>query len=62
MHYIPVYWHPLYERFGGRRGLCPVAERAYEELLTLPLFATMTDADAADVVAALGKVLRRYRK
>jgi len=62
VHYLPVYRHPLYERFGGRPGLCPVAERAYEELLTLPLFPAMTEADAADVVAALGKVLRRYRK
>ena len=62
VHYIPVHYHPLYERLGYRRGLCPVAEAAYEGLLTLPLFAAMTDADAADVVAALDKVLRRYRK
>ncbi len=61
VHYMPVYYHPLYERFGYRRGLCRVAERAYEGLLTLPLFASMTDADVADVVAALDKVLGRYR-
>ena len=62
VHYMPVYFHPLYERFGYRRGLCPAAERAYEGLVTLPLFAAMTDADAADVVAALKKVLGRYRR
>jgi perosamine synthetase len=62
VHYMPVYFHPLYQRFGYRRGLCPAAERAYEGLVTLPLFPAMTDADAADVVAALGKVLGRYRR
>jgi len=59
---MPVYFHPLYERFGYRRGLCPAAERACEGLVTLPLFPAMADADAADVVAALAKVLGRYRR
>jgi dTDP-4-amino-4,6-dideoxygalactose transaminase len=58
---MPVYHHPLYEHLGYRRGLCPVTERAYEGLLTLPLFAAMTDADVADVVAALAKVLGRHQ-
>jgi len=62
VHYMPVYFHPLYERLGYRRGLCPVTERAYEGLITLPLFAAMTNADLADVVAALDKVLGRYRR
>lgn len=61
VHYIPVYWHPYYERLGYRRGLCPVAEDAYERLITLPLFAGMSDADAGDVVEALVKVVAAYR-
>jgi dTDP-4-amino-4,6-dideoxygalactose transaminase len=60
VHYIPVYRHPLYQRLGLGRGPCPVAERAYQELLTLPLFPAMRDADARDVVRALDKVLARY--
>jgi len=39
----------------------PVAEAAYERLLTLPLFATMTAADVDDVVAALDKVTAAYQ-
>ena len=39
----------------------PVAEAAYERLLTLPLHAGMSDADLDDVVAALDKVDRRVR-
>lgn len=60
VHYVPAYWHPYYEGLGYRRGLCPRAEAAFERLVTLPLFAAMTEADADDVVAALRKVLGHY--
>ena len=42
VHYIPVHRHSFYRaRFPGVS--MPVAEAAYERLLTLPLFASMTD-------------------
>jgi UDP-4-amino-4,6-dideoxy-N-acetyl-beta-L-altrosamine transaminase len=62
LHYVPAYWHPYYEALGYRRGLCPRAEAAWERLLTLPIFPTMTDADVDDVVAALVKVLGHYAR
>lgn len=63
VHYIPVHLHPFYRRhFGTGPGNCPVAEKAYDTLLTLPLFPAMSDSDAADVVRALGKVIGAYRK
>ena len=62
VHYVPAYWHPYYAARGYRRGLCPRAEAAYERLVTLPLFPTMTDADVDDVVAAADKVLRHYTR
>jgi len=60
VHYVPVYWHPYYQARGYRRGLCPRAERAFERLLTLPLFPAMTDQDVEDVLTAVRKVLGRY--
>ena len=39
----------------------PVAEAAYDRLLTLPLHAGMTTADVDDVVVALDKVTSAYR-
>jgi perosamine synthetase len=60
VHYVPVYWHPYYQALGYRRGLCPRAERAFERLLTLPLFPGMTDEDAGDVLAAVRKVVGHY--
>lgn len=59
VHYIPVHTHPYYrERFPGLSY--PVAEAAYDRLLTLPLHAGMEDRDVDDVVAALDKVADHY--
>ena len=61
VHYIPVHLHPYYrERLGYRGGEYPVAEDAYERLITLPMFHGMTDQDIEDVIEAVDKVLRYY--
>lgn len=61
VHYIPVHLHPLYRRrLGTAAGLCPVAEAAYERILSLPMFPAMTDDDVASVITALSKVLQVY--
>jgi len=58
VHYIPVHLHPYYQnRWGTAPGLCPVAEAAYEQLLTLPLFPAMTDADVERVAAAVTELI-----
>jgi UDP-4-amino-4,6-dideoxy-N-acetyl-beta-L-altrosamine transaminase len=61
VHYIPVYYHPYYEKLGYHRGLCPNAEKLYEEILSLPLYYAMTDEDVEDVIHAVGKVVEHYR-
>lgn len=61
VHYIPVPWHPYYLRLGYAKGQWPVAEAAYERLLTLPMFPTMQDKDINDVIAAVDKVVHAYR-
>jgi perosamine synthetase len=62
VHYIPVYWHPYYQERGYAKGLCPVAEDAYERLLSLPIFPEMTLSDVEDVLAAVDKVIAAYRR
>lgn len=62
VHYIPVHLHPFYrQRFGLGPGVCPVAEAAYEHILTLPMFPAMTAQDIRDVVDAMAKVVEAYR-
>ena len=63
VHYIPVHLHPFYrERFGTGLGLCPVAEAAYERIITLPISPRMNDQDIGDVIAAVCKVVEAYRR
>ncbi|HZR23807.1 MAG TPA: UDP-4-amino-4,6-dideoxy-N-acetyl-beta-L-altrosamine transaminase [Vicinamibacterales bacterium] len=63
VHYIPVHLHPYYRRrFSTGPGLCPTAEAAYEEMLSLPMFPAMTARDITDVVDAMRKVLSAFRQ
>ena len=63
VHYIPVHLHPYYrDRFGYRSGEYPVAEYAYERLISLPMFHSMTDQDVEDVITAVAKVAEHYAK
>ena len=58
VHYIPVHLHPFYrERFGTGEGQLPVSEQAYVEILTLPLFPRMSEADVDEVVTSLTEAL-----
>jgi UDP-4-amino-4,6-dideoxy-N-acetyl-beta-L-altrosamine transaminase len=63
VHYIPVHYHPYYrERFGYRGGEFPIAEDAYERLISLPMFHRMSDQDVSDVIAAVRKVCAAYSR
>jgi perosamine synthetase len=62
VHYIPVPWHPYYQSLGYRTGQWPVAEAAYERMISLPMWAGMIDRDVEDVIAAVQKVIEAYRR
>lgn len=54
VHYVPVHLHPYYRRtLGTGEGMCPVAEAAYREILTLPLWPGMAETDVERVCKAL---------
>ena len=60
VHFIPVPWHPYYQRLGYTKGQWPVTEAAYERLISLPIFPAMSDQDVEDVVKAVSKVIKHY--
>jgi perosamine synthetase len=63
VHYVPVHCHPYYrDRFGYRGGEYPVAEEAYERLISLPMFHGISDDDVEDVVRAVGKVVSHFAR
>lgn len=53
VNYIPVYWHPLFEDMGYRRGMCPNAEAFYAEEISLPMHAELSDSDVDRVIETL---------
>ena len=53
VHYAPVYLHSHYAKLGYKPGICPVAETAARQILTLPMFPAMTEVDVRRVVGAL---------
>lgn len=61
VHYIPTYYFPYYEKLGYRRGLCPNAEKLYEEIVSLPLYYAMSDEDTESVIEAVKKIVDYYR-
>ncbi|MDE7197690.1 MAG: UDP-4-amino-4,6-dideoxy-N-acetyl-beta-L-altrosamine transaminase [Lachnospiraceae bacterium] len=61
VHYIPTYYFPFYEKLGYRRGLCPNAEKLYEEMVSLPLYYAMSDEDVESVIEAVKKIVDYYR-
>ncbi len=62
VHYIPVYWHPYYQKLGYQKGLCPNAEKLYEEMMSLPIYYSLTDRDVDDVITAVTKIVDYYKK
>lgn len=62
VHYIPVYYFPHYEKLGYKKGLCPKAEKLYDEMITLPLYYGMSDQDCEDVIKAVEKIAAYYHK
>ena len=60
VHYIPIYYFPYYEKLGYQKGICPNAEKLYEEIITLPLYYAMSDADVESVIEAVRKIAEYY--
>jgi len=58
VHYIPVPWHPYYQKLGYAKGQWPMAEAAYERVISLPIFPAMSDPDVEDVIQAVFKVIK----
>lgn len=59
VHYRPVHMHQFYQYLMGTgAGLCPVAEQAYEEILSIPVYPGLTLAEQHFVVDELLEAVR----
>ncbi|MGN6527458.1 MAG: DegT/DnrJ/EryC1/StrS family aminotransferase [Burkholderiaceae bacterium] len=59
VHYIPLHLQPYWrDRYGLKPEQFPHSQRAYERMVSLPLYTRMTDADADRVCAAVREALQ----
>jgi dTDP-4-amino-4,6-dideoxygalactose transaminase len=58
VNYVPVYWHPVFEDLGYKRGMCPNAEAYYSEEISLPLFADLADDQVDRVIEEIRTFFR----
>lgn len=58
IHYIPVHTQPYYQGLGFKPGQYPNSETYYTEAISLPMFATMSEAQQGEVIDALGSILK----
>lgn len=59
VHYIPLHQHPYWkEHYGLKAEDFPHSQRAFERIVSLPLYTRMSEADVERVAAAARKALR----
>ena len=62
VHWMPLHMHPYYrETYDYKPSDMPVAARLFPELISLPIFPSMTEAEISYVCDTLVKILARYR-
>jgi dTDP-4-amino-4,6-dideoxygalactose transaminase len=63
VHFIPVHLHPLYkECFGYKQGDLPHAEHYFSQILSIPLYPSMTEGEINYVAKALQFLAAKYAK
>lgn len=63
VHFIPLHLHPFWrDTYDLRPEMFPVATRAFEHTISLPLYTRMTDADQERVIRAVRSILTKQHK
>lgn len=63
VHFIPLHLHPYYRDTGGYRPEdLPVASKAFQRVLSLPLYSKMTESEVEGVIAGITELIRMYRR
>ena len=57
LHYIPVHRQPYFEALGFQPGYCPEAEQLHREILSIPMYAGLTDGQQHEVISIIREIL-----
>ncbi len=62
VHYLPLHMHPLYrDRFGYQPSDLPVAQSAFDRIISLPVYPTMTDSEVDYVINTVRSIVEENR-
>ncbi len=59
IHYIPCHLMPYYRALGWKEGDLPHAERYYQQCLSLPIFATLTEDEQSYIINCVEEYYRQ---
>jgi dTDP-4-amino-4,6-dideoxygalactose transaminase len=58
VNYLPVYWHPVFENLGFKRGLCPISENFYLSEISIPIYPGLELKNQNRVIGHLNEIIR----
>ncbi|MCP4179647.1 MAG: UDP-4-amino-4,6-dideoxy-N-acetyl-beta-L-altrosamine transaminase [bacterium] len=58
IHYIPVYLHPYYQKLGYAKGISPIAEIVYKQILSLPIYPSLTKKEQVYIINNIIKLTK----
>ncbi|MEK6945629.1 MAG: UDP-4-amino-4,6-dideoxy-N-acetyl-beta-L-altrosamine transaminase [Nanoarchaeota archaeon] len=59
VHYIPVYWHPLYVKMGYKKNLCHESELFYSRILSIPIYPALKESEQEFVIKSIKDFFRK---
>jgi len=63
VHFIPLHLHPYYrDMYGYQPNDFPVASRVFQRIVSLPLYAKMTEADVTRVIETVRNLVKENRR
>ena len=63
VHFIPLHLHPFYRDGCGYKPMdFPQASAVFERIVSLPIYPSMTETDVRDVIVAVRKLVKEYRR
>lgn len=55
VHYVPVHWHPYYQKLGYKKEICAKAGRFYEKIISLPIYPGLKKDEQEKIINAINK-------
>lgn len=62
VHFIPIHFHPYYQKMGFKVGDYPETERAFKGEISLPLYPKMSTDDVMYVIQTVQEIVAQFKK